>query len=81
MEDSSEFVTRQEAARRAGIGLRQITRGIADGEIGAYRIGGWTRVKWSDVQDWIEGQRLSDRGAAMSAYPPRGNWERNGRWW
>jgi len=52
--DIPEFMTTRSAARRAGVGLRQINRAIASGELPVYAVGGWDRVRWSEVIAWIE---------------------------
>lgn len=54
MEADNELVTRREAARRLHVGLRQIQRGISDGELPVIAIGAWPRVRWSDVLRWLE---------------------------
>jgi excisionase family DNA binding protein len=47
------FVTVRGAARRAGVGLRQLQRAIDAGHLAAYQVGGWRRVKWTDVTSWL----------------------------
>ncbi len=59
--ESTHLLTKPEAARRAGIGLRQIRRACGDGELAEYRIGGWPRVRWAEVLAWIETTRGADR--------------------
>ena len=49
-----ELVTLPEAARRLGIGVRQLYGARNRGEIRVHRIGAWQRVRWSDVQRWVE---------------------------
>jgi len=51
-------------AKRHRIGERQIRRAIADGELAVYQIGGWPRLKPSDVDRWIETRRRGGPGAA-----------------
>jgi len=71
-----EFVTRPEAARRTGIGLRQIRRACAEGHIPIYQIGAWQRVRWTDVLHWLVGQRCSsheDRLPTDHHYAANGN--------
>ncbi len=46
------------ARRESGLSLRQIRRGSADGELPVYQIGGWARVRWGDLLDWIERKRV-----------------------
>ena len=55
--EQPEFLTRPNAAKRAGIGLRQIRRAIEAGELPVYDVGGWPRLRWSEVVAWIEDQR------------------------
>ena len=55
---NAELLTKNGACRRAGIGNRQLDRPIASGEIPVYQIGGWRRVRWTDVARWIEKQRV-----------------------
>jgi excisionase family DNA binding protein len=47
------FITVRGAARRAGVGLRQLERAIDAGHLPAYQVGGWRRVKWTDVTSWL----------------------------
>ena len=46
------------AARRAGVGVRQLRRARDRGELAVFIIGGWSRVRWDDVISWITRQRL-----------------------
>ena len=57
------FVTIPKAARRSGLGLRQFRRAIKAGELPAYDVGGWPRLRWLEVVEWIESQR---RGSSTS---------------
>ena len=57
------------AARLAGVGQRQLRRATRNGEIVTYMVGGWPRVRWADVVEWIEGQRVAPRGSSHSAKP------------
>ena len=59
--DQAEFITIPEAQRRTGIGRRQFRRAITDGALAAYDIGGWPRVRWSEVLAWVEGTRRTVR--------------------
>ena len=54
----SEFPTIPEACRRSGIGRSPLARAIKDQAIPVFQIGGWKRVRWSDVVRWIEAQRV-----------------------
>lgn len=58
---SFELVTLPEASRRAGVGLRQLHRARDRGELPVYQIGGWPRVRWTEVLAWIERQRTPRR--------------------
>jgi excisionase family DNA binding protein len=64
--ETLELLTRPQAARHAGVGLRQIRRACASGELPVYQIGGWPRVRWPEVRAWIESRRSGDsiEGAA-----------------
>ena len=52
-----EFVTTPEAQRRTGIGLRQFRRAIESGELPVYDVGGWPRLRWDEVRQWLDGKR------------------------
>jgi hypothetical protein len=65
-DDSPELLTLPTAARRAGVGLRQLWRARHRGELSVYLIGGWPRVRWTDVLAWIERQRDGKRPAERS---------------
>ena len=54
-----ELLTLPVAARKAGVGVRQVYRAVAQGEIPTFRIGGWPRCRWRDVQRWIDAQRVA----------------------
>ena len=56
--ETSELMTTRTAARRAGVGLRQIRRAISEGRLSAYDVGGWPRVRWREVLEWIESRRV-----------------------
>jgi excisionase family DNA binding protein len=55
--ESGQLITLREAGRRAGLGLRQLERACARAELPIYRVGGWRRVHWSDVELWLARQR------------------------
>jgi hypothetical protein len=61
---SIQLLTKPEAARRAGVGLRQIRIACDRGELAEYRIGAWPRVCWHEVLSWIERQRVRPADAA-----------------
>lgn len=53
-----EFTTLPRVARVKGIGVRQLRRAVRDGELTAFGIGKWPRVREADVDSWIERQRV-----------------------
>ena len=53
-----EILTLPAAARRAGLGVRQLRRAVKLGELQSYAIGAWPRVRWCEVLDWIDRQRV-----------------------
>ena len=61
--DPQRLVTIPTAAARLGVGRRQLDRAIEKGLLHVYDLGGgWPRVKWTQVVEWIEGTR---RGGAL----------------
>ena len=52
------LMTIPEAARRAGIGVRQLRRAIRSDEVEAVLVGSWPRVRWESVVRWIGSQRV-----------------------
>ena len=69
--ETPEFLTKRAAARRLGVGLRQIQRAIREGNLSLYDIGGWPRVRWSDVLAWIESTRRTDGDPASEHHQAR----------
>lgn len=53
-----EFTTLPRVARAKGIGVRQLRRAVRAGELTVFGIGKWPRVRESDVDSWIERQRV-----------------------
>ena len=51
------LLTLPKAARRAGVGVRQLRRATGLGELSVYQVGRWPRVRWHDVLRWIKAQR------------------------
>ena len=51
------LLTVPDAARRLGIGRRQIDRAIEAGLLDVYELGAWPRVSWTEVIVWLEGTR------------------------
>jgi hypothetical protein len=46
------------AARRAGIGVRQLRRAVQLEDVEAVMVGSWPRVRWDSVVRWIGSQRV-----------------------
>jgi hypothetical protein len=46
------------AARRAGIGVRQLRRAVQLNDVKAVMVGSWPRVYWDSVVGWLYGQRV-----------------------
>jgi excisionase family DNA binding protein len=69
--ETGEFVTIPEAARRSGLGLRQFRRAIATGDLPVYDVGGWPRVRWREVLEWIDASRRVDGGRPVGVRAPR----------
>jgi predicted DNA-binding transcriptional regulator AlpA len=60
--ESERLITLREAARRSGLSLRQLYGARNRRELATYHIGGWPRVRWSDVVSWIESRRRPGNG-------------------
>jgi len=54
---TEKFTTIPRVAKSRGVGVRQLRRAAKAGEIPVYPIGGWDRVRESDVDRWIESRR------------------------
>lgn len=52
------YGTIPDAAKRLGIGRRQLVRAIDAGDVAAYQVGGWRRVKFSEVEAWLRSTRV-----------------------
>jgi hypothetical protein len=52
------LMTIPRAARRAGIGVRQLRRAVRFEEVEAVMVGSWPRVRWESVVRWIGSQRV-----------------------
>jgi hypothetical protein len=52
------LMTIPRAARRAGIGVRQLRRAVRLEDVEAVMIGNWPRVRWDSVVRWIGSQRV-----------------------
>jgi hypothetical protein len=61
-----EFVSIPKASRLSGIGLPQFRRAITAGDLDAFEVGGWRRVRWRSVIAWIEAQRVPVTSHARS---------------
>ena len=67
-QQEAEHVTIPAAARRLGIGRRQIDRAVESGALPVYDMGAWPRVRWADVTQWVEAQqRRTDPREGLSA--------------
>jgi hypothetical protein len=53
-----ELLTIPRAAKRAGVGVRQLRQAIRRGELPVFRLGAWPRVRWVDVIRWICAHRV-----------------------
>ena len=60
------LLTIPRAAKRLGVGRRQIRRAIVNGEISLVPVGGWNRVRWSEVVDWVERLRIRPTASTRS---------------
>jgi excisionase family DNA binding protein len=58
------LVTVRQAARMLGIGRHVLFQAAEHGELAVFDPGGWSRVRLSDVQAWLERTRRVPRGAA-----------------
>jgi len=65
----ADLVTLPTAARRIGVGERQLRRALSRGELPFYQIGGWPRLRWLDVLAWVGRQRRQHRAANRAAPP------------
>lgn len=64
----------RQAARRHGLNSHHFYRAIRRGELSAYRIGGWVRVRPNDVDAWIERCRIHPLdGLVIPAKPSDGS--------
>jgi hypothetical protein len=59
--ETALFVTIPAAARRAGLGLRQIRRAIEREELAVFDIGGWPRLRWDELELWFASRRRPAR--------------------
>jgi excisionase family DNA binding protein len=53
----SRLITLPEAARRLGIGVRQLEAAREAGQLPIYRVGAWPRVTMRDVSAWLDQRR------------------------
>ena len=56
-ERPEELLTVPTAAERIGIRVEYLREAIKDGELDAYRVKGWWRVRMSAVTRWLESLR------------------------
>ena len=68
--EEPEFVTLPVAARKLGIGVRQIRRALDEGCFDVFDIGGWPRVRWHEVRSWVETTRRTARDSASEVSTP-----------
>jgi hypothetical protein len=64
------LLTLPAAARRSGIGIRQLRRAAERGDLVVLQVGGWPRVAWSDVIQWLEHCRRPVPRELPSEPPP-----------
>ena len=50
--------TPTEASNTIGVSRRTIYRKIESGELPAYRIGGSLRIRWADMERWLDGCKV-----------------------
>jgi len=53
----ARFLTRDEVAKRLGIGIRAVRRAAQTGDLPIYRLGTHIRVRPEDADRWLEGCR------------------------
>jgi excisionase family DNA binding protein len=58
------LVTVRQAARLLNIGRHVLYRAGEAGELPIYDAGGWSRIRLSDLQAWLERTKRAPRGAA-----------------
>jgi excisionase family DNA binding protein len=57
-DEAAELLTLPRAARRAGVGVRQLRRAVKNGDLPVFQVGAWPRVRRSDLFRWISSQRV-----------------------
>ena len=57
-DEAAELLTLPRAARRVGVGVRQLRRAVRCGDLPIYQVGSWPRVRRSDLSRWISSQRV-----------------------
>jgi excisionase family DNA binding protein len=62
--DVEPLITVRQAARRLGLGRHILFRAGEAGELDIIDVGGWARVRFSAVLQWLERSRRLPRGAA-----------------
>ena len=68
MDDPIVWMSTKEAAERLGVTLRTVYRFIDEGGLPAYKVGRVIRLKQRDVDDFIEGTRITP-GTLGHLYP------------
>ena len=61
----SELIPVRQAARLRGLYARRLWVAIREGALPAYQIGGWLRVRLTDVDCWIESMRVEPASNAL----------------
>ena len=65
----SKLIPVREAARLWGLSDRRLWLAIREGALPAYQIGGWLRVRLTDVDCWIESMRVEPASNALVRAP------------
>ena len=66
-DDLSQLLTPSELARRLGLPVKRIRLAIRQGDLAAYSIGAWRRVRVRDAEEWLSRHRYDpcDGGVGM----------------
>ena len=60
IQSSGPLLTLNSAAARCGLHRERLRKAICAGELPAYRIGAWWRVRASDLESWLETHRYGE---------------------
>ena len=55
--DRRRLVPISEAASRVGLHPRRLRDAVRQGDLRAFAVGGWWRVRLEDVEDWLDNLR------------------------